>query len=46
MVIDRKYARGLSRIGIRATYGQALYDAAQSNSSVIAMSADLGVHQA
>ena len=42
MEIDRKIARGLSRIGIRATYGQALYEVAQSHNSVIAMSADLG----
>ena len=42
MEIDRKFARGLSRIGVRATYGQALYELAQSQNSVIAMSADLG----
>lgn len=40
--INRKYARGLSRIGIRATYGQALYELAQEDQNLIAMSADLG----
>lgn len=41
-MIDRKLARGLSRIGVRATYGQALYELGQANDSIVAMSADLG----
>jgi transketolase len=42
MLIDKKYARTLSRIGVRATYGQKLYEIAQEDPNVIAMSADLG----
>ena len=42
MEINRKYARGLSRIGVRATYGQTLFELAQNNSSIMAISADLG----
>ena len=41
-MIDRKAAKAMSRIGIRATYGQALYELGQSNEMVVAMSADLG----
>lgn len=41
-MINRKLARGLSRIGIRATYGQSLHNLAIDDDLIIAMSADLG----
>lgn len=41
-MIDAKLARRLSRIGIRATYGQTILEMAKLDDSIIAVSADLG----
>ncbi|MBV1921757.1 MAG: transketolase [Pseudomonadales bacterium] len=40
--INKKNARTWSRIGVRASYGMALLEAAKEDTSVLAMSADLG----
>lgn len=40
--ISKRNARTWSRIGVRATYGMAMLEAAKNNPDVIAMSADLG----
>ena len=42
MVIDEKFNRRLSRIGSRATYGQAILSLAETKKNLIAISADLG----
>jgi transketolase len=41
-MIDAKLARRLSRIGIRATYGQTLFEMAKADDRLVAVSADLG----
>jgi transketolase len=39
---NKKLARGWSRMGPRAVYGQILYDLAKTNRNIMALSADLG----
>lgn len=40
--LNKKLARGWSRMGPRAVYGQILYDLAKINPNIMALSADLG----
>jgi len=40
--LNKKLARGWSRMGLRAVYGQILYELAKTNPNIMALSADLG----
>ena len=40
--LNKKLARGWSRMGPRAVYGQILYELAKTNPNIMALSADLG----
>ena len=40
--LNPKLARGWSRMGPRAVYGQILYELAKTNPNLMALSADLG----